>query len=923
MENIGFKNQMLNKYKPDLKVLMLLFFLAVVGSSSFVKGQSNQPEILLEKVLPILEVRFNVKFGYDAALIKTLSLNKKILEAENIHSALQFISAALPLSYFQAIDGQILLRNRVELKIENPLELPVITIQGRLMDAWTGELLPFADILSEKGEGFTTDENGWFRLNIRTNRPITFSYLGYESRSISFFYPNDNVNLTLIPKLNALPMVEITGIIPRVTNQTNGVYSQISPSFWGKMPSFAAGNDVLRSLQQLPGISSNDDFSAELKVRGSNGDENLLILDGITLYHVTHFSGMFSLVNPEVVKEVKLYKNALPVSYGGKTSSVIEMNTLSPSENNKVSGKISGNLLTSQAVFQGRISPKQTLLFSGRTTYGNLGNSKLFGALQEQAVIPVLKPPDPKAAITKEIYAYNPNFTFHDLQGKWNLNISEKQKIQIALFYGYDALDYSYNKSVKTEIGKTYYYRKEYYKETADWNNRGSSLFWTFNPSDKWQHTLHLSVTAFQHRASILNDFKFVEDKKVDKIFNFENTHLNNVAGQELKWMSRYSNTKEQSWIYGFHTTNHQVLYDIRQDRFRPLSGQHQAMQTAGFVELNQQKNDWIFNIGGRLNLYHQKFYFSPSIEVIYHKSASPISLKGSFGRYYQFLRQLIHEDRYGRNYSYLVLANEQFPMLSSNNSMIGAKVSRNNWEFDIEFYQKNSQGVLEQALAVNPVNNPDSMQGLPGFKLYNGKGKTKGIDFFIQHTGKYFTGMVAYTLSKSTHQFKEIGNGNPFPSSNDRRHQLKINGNLQLGMVDFFITYNFTSGRPYTDLAKIVENNEKMPTNPMPGGGNPSANMTVNRREIISPLDRLSYLDNYKRFDIGASVNFKLGHATNIAIEASIFNLFNRKNVNYRQFIFQLPYQFKSAPTSKELVVGTELQMLGITPNLSLKLSF
>jgi outer membrane receptor protein involved in Fe transport len=98
---------------------------------------------------------------------------------------------------------------------------------------------------------------------------------------------------------------------------------------------------------------------------------------------------------------------------------------------------------------------------------------------------------------------------------------------------------------------------------------------------------------------------------------------------------------------------------------------------------------------------------------------------------------------------------------------------------------------------------------------------------------------------------------------------------------------------------------------------------MTVNRREIISPLDRLSYLDNYKRFDIGASVNFKLGHATNIAIEASIFNLFNRKNVNYRQFIFQLPYQFKSAPTSKELVVGTELQMLGITPNLSLKLSF
>ena len=87
--------------------------------------------------------------------------------------------------------------------------------------------------------------------------------------------------------------------------------------------------------------------------------------------------------------------------------------------------------------------------------------------------------------------------------------------------------------------------------------------------------------------------------------------------------------------------------------------------------------------------------------------------------------------------------------------------------------------------------------------------------------------------------------------------------------------------------------------------------------------MDRLNYLDDYQRFDIGASVHFKLGQNTNLSIEGSIFNIFNRKNVKYRQFIFQLPYQLKSAPTSKELVVGTELQMLGITPNLNLKFSF
>lgn len=914
---------MLNKFTPINPLVFVFLFLFRSICPSVVNAQSSQPDILLANVLPLLEARFNVKFGFEPDMIKTLSLNKKIVAAKNIHSALQLISASLPLEYFQALDGQILLRKRPESYVVSPIELTTVKIKGKLIDAWTGEILPFGDVVEENGEGFSSDENGWFYLTVRTNAPVTFRYLGYESKVLTFSSNKENFILRLVPKLNALPLIEISAEIPRIINNASGIYSHLQTSFWSKMPSFAAGNDVLRSLQQLPGISSNDDLSAELMVRGSNGDENLLIVDGITLYNVTHFSGMFSLVNSDAIKEVKLFKNALPVSYGGKTASIIEMNTLSPPENIKLSGKLSSNLLTSQAVLQGQITPKQTFLISGRTTYGNLGDSKLFGALQEQVVTPVANPFDLGATITKEIAAYNPNFTFRDLHGKWNLKISDKQKVQLAFFYGYDEMDYSYNKSVKTEVGKSFFIRKENFKELADWNNMGSSLLWHFNPSENWQHSLHVSVTEFKNKAAIFNNFEFAGDRKVDRIFNFENTHFNKVAGQDLKWISKYNASTEQTWLYGLQTTNNQVNYDIKQDKIKPLTGQNEALQSAAFVELNQQANDWTFNLGGRLNFYEKNFYFSPSIDVNYHKSNTPFSVKGAFGRYYQFLRQLNHEDRYGRNYSYWVLSDQQFPVLSSNNSMIGANAKWNNWEFDVEFYQKNSQGVLEQALAVNNVNSPDSAQRLPSFILYDGKGQTKGMDLFIAHTGKYFTGIVAYTLSKSTNQFKKIGNGIAFPSSNDRRHQLKINGNLHLGKFDFFATYNFTSGRPYTDLAKVLENNGKMQNNPTTNPGNPLQNMPNNRREVINPLDRLSYLDDYQRFDLGASIQFKLGQSSNLSIEGSIFNLFNRKNVKYRQFIFQLPNQLKSAPTSKELVVGTELQMLGITPNLSAKLSF
>ena len=133
MGNILYKNQWLNKFNSHNQWVFTLLFLLFGNASSFVKAQSNNPEILLTKVLPLLEVRFNIRFGYDPEIIKTLSLNKRILATENIHSALQLISASLPLEYFQALDGQILLRKRTVTKVETPLELTTVKIKGKFL----------------------------------------------------------------------------------------------------------------------------------------------------------------------------------------------------------------------------------------------------------------------------------------------------------------------------------------------------------------------------------------------------------------------------------------------------------------------------------------------------------------------------------------------------------------------------------------------------------------------------------------------------------------------------------------------------------------------------------------------------------------------------------------------------------------------
>ncbi|MEY4046669.1 MAG: hypothetical protein RL284_220, partial [Bacteroidota bacterium] len=163
---------MLNRLISIKTRIFIFLFLFLGICSSFVNAQSNNPDILLTKVLPLLEVRFNIRFGYDPEIIKTLSLNKKILATENIHSALQLISASLPLEYFQALDGQILLRKRIVTKVETPLELTTVKVKGKLIDAWTGETLPFGDVVGENGEGFSSDENGRFNINVNINRPV-------------------------------------------------------------------------------------------------------------------------------------------------------------------------------------------------------------------------------------------------------------------------------------------------------------------------------------------------------------------------------------------------------------------------------------------------------------------------------------------------------------------------------------------------------------------------------------------------------------------------------------------------------------------------------------------------------------------------------------------------------------------------------
>jgi hypothetical protein len=234
---------------------------------------------------------------------------------------------------------------------------------------------------------------------------------------------------------------------------------------------------------------------------------------------------------------------------------------------------------------------------------------------------------------------------------------------------------------------------------------------------------------------------------------------------------------------------------------------------------------------------------------------------------------------------------------------MLGFDFFKNGFELDVEAYHKNIDGVTEFALRETgiPSDRVAPTQNL-SYAIFNGSGISKGIDVLLKKSSGDYTSWLAYTLSKTTHSFPQISKGASFPSQDDRRHQIKWVNQYRFKQFDFSTTFIYSSGRPYTDLTKIPVKTD---------------------RKDINPNTRISYLPNYFRLDVAANYNFKLKNDTKGRLGLSLFNVLDRKNVKYRQYIYSIPNQRDPSKPNINEVRGTDLLMLGFTPNVSLSFEF
>lgn len=776
-----------------------------------------------------------------------------------------------------------------------------ISISGVVKDKESGETLPFASVFVKGTSiGTTTNEDGFFTLfNVPLNTStIQVQYLGYQTKTLVLTpeISNGNIIILLQPDTSQLDEVVISADSRQQIIKMNKNVSQISlsPKKLAAIPNLGE-KDIFRALQLLPGVSGTNESSAGLYVRGGTPDQNLVLLDGFTVYHVDHFYGFFSAFNSDAIKDIQLFKGGFPAEYGGRISSVMDL-TGKTGNSNKLSFSGGLSLLSANATVEIPISKKVNLLIAGRRSYTDILQSGLYNSIFD--LYNDSEPANSDNLPDSDRFQQNqtePSFYFYDLNTKFSYKPTDKDIISISVYNGKDNLDNSREnentfganngeeRTINTDI-----------EDLLNWGNWGSSIRW----ARQWNDKLYTNaIGAYSNYFSKRNRLNYVTVQSADstntnKTGSVEDNTLNDYT---LRIHNEYKINSKHSLEFGGQLTKNEVDYQYSlNDSITVIEQEDKGLLSTIYLQDKWSPTKKI-NITGGIRATHfdvtENIYYEPRLSASYQLN-DQIKLKGAWGRYYQFVNRIVREDVTQGSRDFWLLANEEnSPISFAEHLIIGASYEIDDWLFDVEYFEKEMTGLTEFSLRFQSALGTDPNDQL----FFEGTGISRGIDFLIQKKVGKYTGWIGYTLSEVAHTFPDL-NSNPFYSLNDQRHEFKIVNVLKAGRWDLGATWVYGSGKPYT----------------APNGLYTITLLDGTETEYVSIGEKNGLrLAPYHRLDLSATYNFNLGLGKG-SMGLSLFNLYNRTNTWYKEF-----------EVVDSEVIETNVNYIGFTPSLFFNVSF
>ncbi|WP_420153711.1 TonB-dependent receptor [Siphonobacter sp.] len=764
-----------------------------------------------------------------------------------------------------------------------------VTLSGYVREQGSGELLPGVSIrVTERQTGTTTNAYGFYSLTLPPSDSlhVIISSVGFQTETRTLvFRKSTELNLTLRAENRQLQEVVVSA--EQVAKESQHVQmSTVSVPIqqMKAVPALLGEKDMLKVLQLLPGVQKGSEGNSGLYIRGGGPDQNLIMLDDAPVYNSFHLFGFFSLFNGDALKSVELIKGGFPARYGGRLSSVIEMQ-MKEGHKEAFHGEGGIGLISSRLALEGPIKKNQSsFIISGRRTYADL----------------LLKP-----LLPRENQA---GYYFYDLNAKVNYDFGRRNKLYLSGYFGQDRFSFA---------------------SRIDANSQGGGLNWgNATASLRWNHLF--SDQLFANTSLIYSYYQFQVDARSSQTFNqvtsqYVLQNASSIRDFSLKSSFDWSPSPKHAVKAGALLTSHRFLPQTvtlessiasqNVARSQPLDSYEGGLY---LEDTYHPTTPLRINAGVRLSSFTTdgRTYVRPEPRLaVAYTFPHDWAVKASYATMNQYIH-LLSNSGVGLPTDLWVPTTQNIAPQQSRQIALGVVKDYRPFSVTLEGFYKKMDGILSYKegssfLASTGLESLTETNRQPRSweeQITAGQGWSYGTEFLLQKKTGRLTGWVGYTLSWIQNQFDELNSGQKFWARYDRRHDVSLVGIYHLNSwVTFSGTWVYGTGQALSLPQSTFEIR----------GPIQSGNVSLFPAQVFDYNQRNSFrAAPYHRLDLSVQLR-KQKRRHERTWEFSLYNAYSRRN----PFFYYIDDSESTATQSKRIL--KQVSLFPIIPSVSYGFKF
>src|SRR5260221_895927 len=635
------------------------------------------------------------------------------------------------------------------------------TLNGYIRDKANGEALIGATMfIRELKSGTITNVYGFYSITVPAGTySLEFSYLGYTTiQQVLDLTGSIRLDIELSPSAQELQEVVVTD----EAEERKAINKEMSTNKLDigtikKIPAFLGEVDVIKSIQMLPGVSTVGEGASGFNVRGGSVGQNLVLLDEAPVYNASHLLGFFSVFNRDAVKDVKLYKGAIPPKYGGRISSILDVRM---KEGNSKNWEVSGGVETifSRVAVEGPlIKDKASFIIAARRSYIDVLARPFVKALQNGA-----------------------GLNFYDLTVKSNYNISQRDHVYLSGFFGRDNFlfdrnqGFSWGNATGTLRWNHIFNRRLFANLTGVYSNYDYHLKFGKNSSDQFTWNSSISNYIFKPELTYFIDSKNELSFGAEAIYyTFVPANAVSVSNGESSDISLDKKSNFESALYAGNSQRIgkalTLDYGLRFSNFNYFGpGSSYSYNDTIPGTRKSVSGEKTYTKGESIATYHN---WEPRASFKVQVTANS-SIKGSYNRMAQYLHLISNTTASNPLDVWTPSTNNVRPEIGNQFTLgyFRSLGKETEYEVSIEGYYRRTQNQIDYVDGADLLLN----KYLEG-DLLSGMGRAYGIELYAQKKTGRLNGWVSYTLGHTELKVNGINRDNWYSTRYDQRHNLKV----------------------------------------------------------------------------------------------------------------------------------------------------